>query len=260
MFGRKFNLYCLYLQLVCLVALVVAIPFCLAQDNAGARSAPKIVIEPESFDFGTVDRGVMLKHKFKVTNTGKSVLLLHRAYATCGCTIPKLAKSQLNPGETSELQVNVDTSMKQSRITKDVMVSSNDPNKPLFTILLHMNVTDPHQGMSDDGRAKIFVDAQCASCHVARGKGLLGRDLYNADCAMCHGPKAEGAFGPTLIGPYENAFFTMQITKIASFGSPHHHSMPGFLSSAGGPLSKQELDSIVKYLADLSSKRRKSSH
>jgi len=123
-----------------------------------------------------------------------------------------------------------------------------------------MNVVDPHKGMTDDHKVKIFTDAQCSSCHVARGKGLLGRDLYNADCAMCHGPKAEGAIGPTLIGPYEDSSFTHHITEVASSGSKTHHSMPGFLTDAGGPLNKQELDSILKYLADLSSKRRKISH
>lgn len=260
MFWRKLHLYGLYPQLVCLFALLLAIPFCLAQNNAQGQSTPGILIEPESFDFGTVDRGVWLKHKFKVTNTGKSVLLLHRAYATCGCTVPKLAKSQLAPEESTDLDVSVDTSMKQNRITKSVLVTSNDPSKPLIKIDLNMNVVDPHQAMSDEGKVKIFTDAQCASCHVARGKGLLGRDLYNADCAMCHGPKAEGAIGPTLVGPYEESSFAQRITQVASFGSKQHHSMPGFLASAGGPLSKQELDSIVKYLAELSSKRRQSGH
>lgn len=260
MLRRNFDLRYLSMQLVCLVALLLTIPICPAQNSGEGQSAPGILIEPESFDFGTVDRGVWLKHKFKVTNTGRSNLVLHRAYATCGCTVPKLAKSQLAPEESTDLDVSVDTSMKQNRITKSVLVTSNDPNKPLIKIDLNMNVVDPHQAMSDEGKVKIFTDAQCASCHVTRGKGLLGRDLYNADCAMCHGPKAEGAIGPTLIGPYEETGFAQRITQVASFGSKQHHSMPGFLASAGGPLSKQELDSIVKYLADLSSKRRKIGH
>jgi len=36
--------------------------------------------------------------------------------------------------------------------------------------------------------------------------------------------------------------------------------MPGFLASAGGPLSKQELDSVLKFLADLSKMRQSTKH
>src|SRR5262249_34358611 len=156
----------------------------------------RIKIQPENYDFGTVDRGVWLKHRFLITNTGTTPLILNRTYATCGCTLPKLTKSKLLPGETGNLDVSVDTSMKQNRITKSVFVVSNDPVKPSIKVDLSMNVVDPHKGMTDDNKVKIFTDAQCSSCHVARGKGLFGRDLYNADCAMCHGPKAEGAIGP----------------------------------------------------------------
>jgi len=89
--------------------------------------------------------------------------------------------------------------MKQDRVTKSVYVVSNDPLQQSLRVDLNMNVVDPHKGMAAEAGVKIFTDAQCASCHVVRGKGLLGRDLYNADCAMCHGPKAEGEIGPALL-------------------------------------------------------------
>jgi mono/diheme cytochrome c family protein len=227
-----------------------------AQESTQKTDSPRIIIDPESYDFGTVDRGVWLKHQFAITNTGNAPLVLSRTYATCGCTLPKLNKSKLLPGETGALDVSVDTSMKQNRITKSVFVVSDDPLRPSVKVDLSMNVVDPHSGMTEANKAKIFTAAQCSSCHVARGVGKFGRDLYNADCAMCHGPKAEGAIGPTLIGPYEDSGFARQMTQVASFGSSRHCSMPGFLAEAGGPLNKQELDSVLKYLADLSNKRR----
>lgn len=233
---------------------------CMAQESSQKSASPVIIIDSESYDFGTVDRGVWLKHRFAISNAGSVPLILNRTYATCGCTLPKLTKNKLLPGETCALNVSVDTSMKQNRITKSVFVVSNDPLKPSLKVDLSMNVVDPHKGMTDDNKVKIFTDAQCSSCHVARGRGLLGRDLYNSDCAMCHGPKAEGAIGPTLIGPYDDSSFAHHMTEVASFGSKTHRSMPGFLADAGGPLNKQELESILKYLADLSSKRRKTSH
>jgi hypothetical protein len=258
MVRRKYFRCCFIGQIVLfLVLLQFVIYACMAQEGRQQADAPRITIEPLTYDFGTVDRGVWLKHRFSIANTGSAPLILSRTYATCGCTLPKLIKNKLLPGETGALDVSVDTSMKQNRITKSVFVVSNDPLKPSLKVDLSMNVVDPHNGMSDDNKVKIFTDEKCSGCHVARGVGKLGRDLYNADCAMCHGPKAEGAIGPTLIGPYEESTFAHHITEVASFGSRTHHSMPGFLADAGGPLNKQELDSILKYLADLSSKRRK---
>lgn len=253
----RHEFFWLLLFFICLLQLCIG-P-CSAQDSKKTDS-PRITIDAEAYDFGTVDRGVWLKHKFTLTNAGDAALILSRTYATCGCTLPKLTKNRLAPGESGYLDVSVDTSMKQDRVIKSVFVVSNDPRKPSLKVDLSMNVVDPHNGMSEDNKAKIFTDAQCSSCHVMRGKGLLGRDLYNADCAMCHGPKAEGAVGPRLIGPYDDATFAHHITEVASFGSRTHHSMPGFLVDAGGPLSKQELDSVLNYLSDLSSKQRKTSH
>jgi mono/diheme cytochrome c family protein len=221
----------------------------------GADGAPIIAIEPTSFDFSKVEEGSMLHHIFKVTNNGNADLILNRAYASCGCTTALLSKALLKPAEQAELIVTIDTAMKQEKVAKLVYVSSNDPKHPVSSVKLLMDVQDPHRGMARDGETKIFSDQHCASCHVARGIGKLGMNLYNADCAMCHGPKAEGAVGPALFGPYNDAAFTNQIVKITSHGSPVHRSMPGFLKQSGGPLTSEEIDSIVAYLHNLSKAR-----
>jgi cytochrome c2 len=223
--------------------------------SSGADGAPNIVIEPVSFDFSKVDEGATVKHVFKVSNTGSADLMLNRAYATCGCTTAALSKKLLRPGETADLSVSIDTAMKQDKVAKLVFVSSNDSHNSVVSVKLLMDVQDPHRGMARDTETKIFADQHCASCHVARGTGKMGMELYNADCAMCHGSKAEGAVGPALVGPYSNPAFSSQIIKVASFGSSVHHSMPGFHKEAGGPLSTGEIDSIVAYLHKLSQAR-----
>jgi len=223
--------------------------------SGGADGAPNIVIEPPSFDFSKVEEGAIIKHDFKVLNNGNADLNLFRAYASCGCTTATLSKKLLKPGEQADLLVSIDTAMKQEKVAKLVYVSSNDPQHSVVSIKLLMDVQDPHRGMARDGETKIFSDQHCASCHVARGVGKLGMDLYNADCAMCHGPKAEGAVGPALFGPYNDPSFKNQIVRVTSFGSTVHRSMPGFLKQSGGPLSSAEIDSIVAYLHKLSQAR-----
>ncbi len=220
------------------------------------KSVNSLTIEPSEYNFGLIDEGIEVSHDFSLTNKSQHEIVIHNAYATCGCTIPKLLKHSLKPNETTILKITVDTTMKLGHITKSVFIVTNDTINPKQEIKLIMNIKDPHKSLSKEKMAKIFTSEKCTSCHVARGIGLFGRDLYNADCAMCHGPKAEGAIGPKLIGPYYDKDFTSYITKTASFGSPNHPSMPGFLSDAGGPLNKDQIDSIVKYLGDLSKLRK----
>lgn len=227
----------------------------LAQNPAVNADAPHIVVDKEVVDFGKVEEGIEINHDFKVTNSGGAKLTLTGAFASCGCTTPKLTKNSLLPGESTVLNVVVDTSMKQKNITKTVKLKSNDPVRPVIVIELKMDVLDAHRNMTAADSAKIFTDEKCMACHVYQGTGLFGRELYNSDCAMCHGPKAEGAVGPALFGPYENVEFKKKITTVASYGSKTHRSMPGFLGEAGGPLSKEQIDSIVNYLAALSKKR-----
>jgi len=118
-----------------------------------------------------------------------------------------------------------------------------------------MVVEDPHRSMGEGGGTKLFNDQHCASCHVARGVGKFGRELYNADCAMCHGPKAEGAVGPALFGPYDKVEYARFMKGIVESGSKTHKSMPGFLDVSGGPLTQKQVDSILLYLQSISKAR-----
>ena len=212
---------------------------------------PSIEVDQRKFDFGKVKEGTELKHSFILKNGGSAKLTLYEAYSTCGCTVPKLAKNELKPGETTNLDVAVDTAMKQDKVTKTVFVSSDDPTRPVLPIDLSMDVENVHTGMSDLTGTKIFTDQHCSSCHVDQGVGLYGKDLFEADCAMCHGIAAKGAVGPALRGPYSNKVFAAHIKDVISHGSKTHRSMPGFLGDNGGPLSEKQIESIVKYLSSL---------
>ena len=223
-----------------------------AADQSGT---PNIQFDSQVFDFGTVDEGARINHTFKVANKGNGTLKIVDAYASCGCTTPKFAKKLLEPGESTELFITVDTSMKQNAVTKTVNVSSNDPKRPIVEIALKMFVRNQHKGLTEGAKAKILTDENCTSCHVARGVGEFGISLYVADCAMCHGPKAEGESGPPLIGPYDNAVYYEHMKNVLTNGSKKTNAMPGFGGAAGGPLAQKQIDSLLAYLKDLSAKR-----
>lgn len=60
-------------------------------------------------DFGPVPRGPMLQHTFKITNNSKNVVTISSIRVSCGCVSAVVAKGQLQPGESTQLIANMDT-------------------------------------------------------------------------------------------------------------------------------------------------------
>lgn len=207
-------------------------------------------------DLGDVKEGVEIPRVFKVTNTGTKPLTIKPPYSSCGCTVPKLKKTLLVPGESTDLTVQIDTSMKQGEVTKTVHVESVGEPPQFVNLYLSMNVENRHKNLSVDGKAKFLTNEKCISCHVSEGVGLFGKELFKSDCAMCHGENAEGKIAPSLRNrDLDNPLARKEIWNVTAYGSKRHASMPGFIEDAGGPLAREQVDSLVNYLATLKDKK-----
>jgi hypothetical protein len=88
--------------------------------------APVAEFSAKQFDFGTINSGDKASHSFKITNTGKSDLVLRNVKASCGCTALKYDKL-IQPGQSTDLQVNFDSRGKSGRQNKSITVITNDP-------------------------------------------------------------------------------------------------------------------------------------
>jgi hypothetical protein len=222
-------------------------------------SRPVIAFDAIVRDLGQVEEGVEVKTQFVVSNKGGSPLEIEDVKSSCGCTFPVWKQRRLQPGQSAVLPVTVDTAMKQDKVEKTMDVISNDPDRSFVTLTLKLDVKDPHKDMGSTdvvgsgGRKipKIFSEEKCMVCHVDQGLGLTGKELFEADCAMCH---RTGAHGKASVGPileelvYKDAAFLAAVHKTISFGSATSRSMPGFLSTVGGPLSAAQINSLVSYL------------
>lgn len=212
----------------------------------------------KEFDFGTLNEGVEVRHVFPLRNIGDKRLEIKAAFSTCGCTVPHVKQHEINPGQTGELEVVLDTSMKQGAVTKPIEIRTNDSVNPVVTIHIKANVRGAHADLSDV-KAKIFT-GRCAACHVEKGKGKQGEELFVADCGMCHGFRGTGIPGvaPSVVqGNYEDEGFSSAMKHIISFGSASHRSMAGYLDEAGGPLSPKDIESIVAFLKRKSAQLKK---
>ncbi len=219
---------------------------------------PTLELPEQEYDFGTINEGVEVRHTFPMHNSGRKRLEIKTAFSTCGCTVPHIKQREISPGQTGELEVMLDTSMKQGNVTKPIEIRSNDPENPVVTIYIKANVRGAHFDLGDV-KAKIF-SGRCAACHVEKGKGKQGEELFSADCAMCHGFRGTGIAGvaPSLVqGNFEDEAYASSMQHIISYGSPSHRSMAGYLDEAGGPLSPKDIESLISFLKRKSAQLKK---
>jgi hypothetical protein len=104
-----------------------------------AVSAPKIEINPETKEAGTVPKGQMIETTFVVKNTGGSDLIISDARPGCGCTVASFDKS-IKPGAEGKIVTSVDTKNFSGPISKSLLVLSNDPDRPQINLFIKATV------------------------------------------------------------------------------------------------------------------------
>lgn len=102
-------------------------------DSGSDTEFPVMTFETSEFDFGTIKEGDIVDYTFKFTNTGTFPLIINKATATCGCTVPEWPKDPIAAGETGEIHVKFDSKNKKNLQTKYVNINAN--TKPEVTRL-----------------------------------------------------------------------------------------------------------------------------
>ena len=104
------------------------------------KNAPKVKMSEEEYPFPTVTEGETVEHVFTITNIGKSTLLIHKTKTTCGCTVGKPEKNELEPGESTTIKATFRTSGKSGKNERPIDLITNDPERPKITLTLKGNV------------------------------------------------------------------------------------------------------------------------
>jgi len=112
---------------------------------AFAEPAPRIRVEPESFDFGRVLPRRTLRKEFRLLNLGEQPLQISEISKSCGCTRAVVGETTLDPGAATTLNVEVETRMARGRIEQRVIIRSNDPQTPLLEVKLTATVVADEQ-------------------------------------------------------------------------------------------------------------------
>ncbi len=96
-----------------------------ARDVKISEGIPIIEFDQRMYEFGTVDEGDIVEGTFRITNKGKSDLVILSAKASCGCTVPTWPKKPIKPGDTAELTFKFNTRGKPNKQNKSITIKSN---------------------------------------------------------------------------------------------------------------------------------------
>jgi hypothetical protein len=103
-------------------------------------TAPRIRVEPESFDFGMAQPGKTLRKDFTIRNFGDAELVIEGVSTTCGCTAALFEQSHVAPGGRTALRVTLETRRYSGKVERQVLVRSNDPKTPLVRVAVSATV------------------------------------------------------------------------------------------------------------------------
>ena len=98
--------------------------------------APRIVVEPASFDFGTVKPGGVVQRQFVVGNSGRADLVIESIVSSCNCTaiLEEETRQTLKPGARTPVRVRLTAPAVAGRLRKSVLIKSNDPVQPSLEV------------------------------------------------------------------------------------------------------------------------------
>ncbi len=91
-------------------------------------------------DFGQVGPDSLNSCAYEFKNVGDGILTIKETRATCGCTIPQLAKRDYNPGETGKVEVKFTAPKAAGTTSKHLYVFTDDVNNPKVELELKAEV------------------------------------------------------------------------------------------------------------------------
>jgi len=98
---------------------------------------PRVVVEGgESYDFGTVESGLLQRHGFVFKNVGQYPLRLSQGTTTCKCTISNLETEEIAPGKSAVVTLEWEVKGSQDQYRQVASIYTNDPLKRVVTLTI----------------------------------------------------------------------------------------------------------------------------
>ncbi|NUN07956.1 MAG: DUF1573 domain-containing protein [Ignavibacteriaceae bacterium] len=109
--------------------------------SQGGPAGPKITFNSLQYDFGIVAEGKKVPYTFTYKNTGDEDLVISDVRTSCGCTAAVVEGKNLKPGESGRLQIELDTSNRSGRMSRNITVTTNEKSSPMKVLTIYADVT-----------------------------------------------------------------------------------------------------------------------
>jgi hypothetical protein len=128
-------------MMILLVLLLLVFPFqgCYSQD-AQSAAEQKNSSDPYTWDFGKVKEGDVLKHDFELKNESENTLTVKDIHTSCGCTVSKVQKNILSPGESTIIEVEFKSKGYSGKVQQFVYVNTDSLDKPIIKFIIKAEI------------------------------------------------------------------------------------------------------------------------
>lgn len=130
-------LSCISISYVCASAQVPQSQGKTAQEQVDEEEAE---LDPYTWDFGDVKPEDILQHTFILTNEFNVVLNIKQVNTSCGCTASEVKKKQLQPGESTDIDVTFKAKGYKGAVQQYVYVNTDSLDNPVIRYIIKANV------------------------------------------------------------------------------------------------------------------------
>ena len=117
---------------------------------------PKLILQQDEYDFGDIKQGEKVSHTFVLTNGGGDLLKIEEVHPSCGCTAALPEKTELAPGESTNLSVTFNSAGRFGKQKKIVRIKSNDPDRLEAMLTIKANVILPDSDKTSYPKLNFF--------------------------------------------------------------------------------------------------------
>lgn len=103
-------------------------------------AAPILAVDSAVWDIA-IQTESQISHTFTLSNAGDELLVISDVLPSCGCTTAILETYELEPGQSVELPITIDTQGFHGLVLRVIDIFSNDPENPIFTLTMNIDAT-----------------------------------------------------------------------------------------------------------------------
>lgn len=109
-----------------------------AEPTTKAENVAVLSFGNTEHDFGTFSKDdPIVKCSFPFRNTGTAPLVIHQAFASCGCTVPSYPKEPIKPGEEGVIEVTYNGTDKfPGAFRKTITIRSNTAGDEIIRLTI----------------------------------------------------------------------------------------------------------------------------